>query len=197
MTIAFSPLTTQLVEHLGTVLRGNMGRGLLVHVPAPDCPGQARVARIRIGQPAVRREAMAQLETRSPSPRLLAFEDGEPVGWIAVAPRRESARNDGSRATPRVYDADVWVIPCVTVRKGWRGRGVAIALIQAAVQYAPRRMAHPLWRHTRGLGQSGRATTTPISERKPFARAGFQVVRGPLKDRPRNWLPNLAMRIKA
>ena len=83
-----------------------------------------------------RREAMAQLGTRSPSPGLLAFEDGEPVGWIAVAPRRESARNDGSRATPRVDDSDVWGIPCVTVRQGWRGRGVAITLIQAAVQYA-------------------------------------------------------------
>ena len=36
----------------------------------------------------------------------------------------------------RVDDEDVWVIPCVTVRKTARGRGVALALIQAAVAYA-------------------------------------------------------------
>jgi GNAT superfamily N-acetyltransferase len=76
-----------------------------------------------------RRAAMAGLTTRPHAPGLLAFEDGEPVGWIAVAPRHELGRVDGSRATPRVDDADVWVIPCVTVRKGWRGRGVEIALI--------------------------------------------------------------------
>jgi hypothetical protein len=30
-----------------------------------------------------------------------------------------------------------------------------------------------------------------------FRRAGFRVVRNPLKDRPRNWIPRVAMRIKA
>ena len=87
MTIAFSPLTTQLVEHLGTVLRGNMGAGCWCMYPRltaramRELPGSGSASQRR-------REAMAQLAMRPPSPRLLAFEDGEPVGWIAVAPRR-------------------------------------------------------------------------------------------------------------
>ena len=57
-------------------------------------------------------------------------------GWVDYpSPRHELARVDGSRATPRVGDTDVWVIPCITVRKGWRGRGIALALIHAAVRY--------------------------------------------------------------
>lgn len=79
---------------------------------------------------------MTELTSRSRAPGLLAFENDEPVGWVAVAPRGELGRIARSRATPPVDDVDVWVIPCITVRKDARGRGIAVALIEAAVQYA-------------------------------------------------------------
>lgn len=75
------------------------------------------------------REAMSKLARRRRAPGLLAFEGDEPVGWIAVAPRTDLARIEASRATPRVDDEDVWIIPCVTVRKTARGRGIALARI--------------------------------------------------------------------
>ena len=74
-----------------------------------------------------RRAAVTQLAQLEPAPGLLAFEGNEPVGWVAIAPREQLIRVDRSRATPRVDDADVWVIPCVTVRKTERGRGIAVA----------------------------------------------------------------------
>ena len=144
-----------------------------------------------------RREAMTELARRSLAPGLLAFEDGEPVGWVAVAPRGEFARVDESRTTPRVDDEDVWVIPCITVRKEFRGRGVGVALIKAAVEYAiengaPAVEAYPRAGSERIGDDKAYFGTEPL-----FAQAGFQVIREPLKDRPRNWLPKLAMRTKA
>ena len=64
-----------------------------------------------------RRDAMTQLARRRRAPGLLAFEGDEPVGWVAIAPRTVLTRIETSRATPRVDDEDVWVIPCVTVHK--------------------------------------------------------------------------------
>jgi GNAT superfamily N-acetyltransferase len=144
-----------------------------------------------------RRDAMTQLARRQRAPGLLAFEGDEPVGWIAVAPRSELARLEASRATPRVDDEDVWVIPCVTVRKTARGRGIALALIGAAVAYATEHgaaavEAYPRAGATRTGDDNAYFGTEPL-----FRRAGFQVVRAPLENRPRNWVPRVAMRIKA
>ena len=81
---------------------------------------------------------MTRLARRRRAPGILAFQADEPVGWIAIAPRTELRRIEASRVTPRVDDEDVWVIPCITVRPTARGRGIAVALIRAAVAYAAR-----------------------------------------------------------
>ena len=83
------------------------------------------------------------------------------------------------------------------MRKGWRGRGVEIALIQAAVQYAAENGTPAVEAYPRVGSERTGDDNAYFGTEALFARAGFQVVRGPLKDRPRNWLPNLAMRIKA
>jgi GNAT superfamily N-acetyltransferase len=140
---------------------------------------------------------MTKLARRRRAPGLLAFEDDEPVGWIAVAPRSELGRIEASRATPRVDDENVWVIPCMTVRKTARGRGIAVALIRAAVAYAtkngaPAVEAYPRAGAIRTGDDNAYFGTEPL-----FRRAGFQIVREPLKNLPRNWIPRVAMRIKA
>lgn len=72
---------------------------------------------------------------------LVAYLDGEPVGWCAVEPRpvypglhhspvpwvdRDEDRSDDS----------VWVVTCVLARAGYRRRGISKALIAAAVDHA-------------------------------------------------------------
>ncbi len=144
-----------------------------------------------------RRDAMTKLARRRRAPGLLAFEGDEPVGWIAVAPRNELARVDAARTTPRVDDEDVWVIPCVTVRKSERGRGIALALFGAAVTAATEKGAPAVEAYPRaGAARTGDDNayfgTEPL-----FRRAGFRVVREPLKNRPRNWIPRVTMRTKS
>src|SRR5262249_23094201 len=127
----------------------------------------------------------------------LAFEGDEPVGWIAIAPRTEFARIETSRATPRVDGEDVWVIPCVTVRKIARGRGIALALIRAAVTYAMEHGAPAVEAYPRA-GAVRRGDDNAYFGPEPlFRRARFRVVRKPLKARPRNWVPRVTMRTRA
>ena len=142
-----------------------------------------------------RRVAMTSLAGRDCAPGLLAFEGAEPVGWIAVAPRSELARVEASRATPRVDELDVWVIPCITVRKKARRRGIALALIRAAVMFAAEHGAAAVEAYPRA-GAARTADDNIYFGIEPlFRRAGFQVVREPLANRPKNAIPRLAMRI--
>lgn len=81
---------------------------------------------------------------------LVAFLDGEPVGWCAVEPR------SAYFGLARVYrvpwegraedkaDPTVWAVTCVLARAGYRGRGVAHALARAAVDHARERGARAL-----------------------------------------------------
>jgi ribosomal protein S18 acetylase RimI-like enzyme len=83
------------------------------------------------------RRAMGALVRAGRGPGLLAYDDTEPVGWIAVAPREEyAALLHSPQYRPRDDDEDVWSIVCITVDRYARGRGVKEALLQAAVGHA-------------------------------------------------------------
>ena len=140
---------------------------------------------------------MTHLAGQIPSPGLLAFMGGEPVGWIAVAPRGEFTRVDRSRATPPADDEPVWLIPCITVRKGYRGQGIAVALIRAAVAYAGEHGAPAVEAYPRAGAERTGDDNAYFGTEPLFRRAGFEVVREPLQGLPRNWLPKLAMRASA
>ena len=190
----FRPLTPELMDDFGTVLRGNFGAGCWCMFPRMT---EAQTRELRDTRPVSlqRREAMTHLASRERAPGLLAFEDGEPVGWIAVAPRGELTRIVRSRATPPVDDAPVWVIPCITVRKSHRGRGIAVALIRAAVDYAGEHGAPAVEAYPRADGERTGDDNAYFGTEPMFRRAGFEAVRELLPNRPRNWLPRVAMRM--
>lgn len=184
------------MDDFGAVLRGSWGKGCwclfprLTDAQLRELPGTGSTSQRR-------RDAMTALARRRRAPGLLAFADGEAVGWVAVAPRSELTRVDRSRATPRVDEVEVWVIPCVTVRKTARGRGIALGLIRAAVDYAmangaPAVEAYPRAGVERTADDNAYIGTEPL-----FRRAGFRVVRKPPENLPRNWIPRVTMRITA
>ena len=192
--LTFSPLTPQLMAELHTVLRGSFGASCwcmhprLANEQLHALPGGGSLNERR-------RVAMTSLAGRDRAPGLLAFEGAEPVGWIAVAPRSELARVEASRATPRVDELDVWVIPCITVRKKARRRGIALALIRAAVTFAAEHGAAAVEAYPRA-GAARTADDNVYFGIEPlFRHAGFQVVREPPANRPKNAIPRLAMRI--
>ena len=192
--IDYKPLTAEIIDDLGTVLRGNFGAGCWCMFPRMteketlELPGDGPVS-------ARRKMAMSLLAGRERAPGLLAYDGDEPVGWIAVAPRHELGRIARSRAAPPVDDVPVWVIPCVTVAKAYRGRGIAVSLIKAAVAYAGEQGAPAVEAYPRADGERTGDDNVYFGTETMFRRAGFEVVREPLPDRPRNWLPRPAMRI--
>jgi len=117
-------------------------------------------------------------------PGLLAYAGGEPVGWCAVAPRAAYPRLATSRILRPVDDRSVWSVPCFFVAKAYRRRGVSLALLRAAVEFARERGAE---------GVEG----YPIEPRKDqpdlfvytglastFRRAGFKEVARRTPSRP-------------
>jgi GNAT superfamily N-acetyltransferase len=71
-----------------------------------------------------------------PPPGLLAYVEGKPAGWCAVAPREEYPRLEGSRILKPVDAQAVWSVTCFFIAKEHRGRGVSGALLDAAVEFA-------------------------------------------------------------
>ena len=69
-------------------------------------------------------------------PGLVAYRDGEPVGWCAVEPRESYPRLDRSRILARVDDRPVWSITCFYVKKQHRGTGLMRSLLNASTDWA-------------------------------------------------------------
>lgn len=84
------------------------------------------------------RRAMKAIVDAGRVPGLLAYHQGRPVGWCSVAPRREFSRLERSRILAPVDGEPVWSVVCFYVAKPYRGRGVAVGLLKAAVEYVRR-----------------------------------------------------------
>lgn len=82
------------------------------------------------------RRAFKRIVEAGEAPGLLAYRDGEPVGWCALAPREAYPRLERSRILKRVDTEPVWSVVCFFVARPFRRRGVTVQLLKAAVAYA-------------------------------------------------------------
>jgi GNAT superfamily N-acetyltransferase len=114
---------------------------------------------------------------RDPAPGLVGYADGRAVGWVSVGPREDYERLEHSKVLARVDEKPVWSIVCFVVSKSVRGRGVATALLQAAVDYARDHGATLVEAYpvdaARGKVPAASAYTGTLPM---FERAGFRVV---------------------
>jgi GNAT superfamily N-acetyltransferase len=83
----------------------------------------------------------AQGEGGAVPPGLIAYLDGEPVGWVAIEPRTSyplilRSKVVTTSSSEAADDASVWAISCFVVRVGKRRKGVGQALANAAVAWA-------------------------------------------------------------
>jgi GNAT superfamily N-acetyltransferase len=116
-------------------------------------------------------------EGTGPTPGLVALRDGEAVGWVSLGPREDFLRITRSRTIPLVPGEGLWSIVCFVVGRRSRRSGVAIALLDAAVEHAQASGAHAVEAYpvaTRGSRiTSASAYTGTLGM---FERAGFAVV---------------------
>ena len=119
---------------------------------------------------------------------LVAYLDGEPVGWCAVEPRSTYPRLllktrvpwEG-RAEDKTDDS-VWAVTCFVTRPGFRRRGVSYALARVAVDFAREQGARALEGYPM-ITKPGQAVTLPgelhVGSRSIFDPAGFAEVSHP------------------
>lgn len=96
-------------------------------------------AEYEAGKGEVNRRALRERVEAGEPPGLLAYDGDTPVGWCAVGPRDEFVRLEASRILAPVDDVPVWSVPCFYVAPEARGRGVSVALLKAAGDYARER----------------------------------------------------------
>ena len=81
---------------------------------------------------------------------LVAYLEGEPVGWCAVEPRPayvglvRNARVPWEGRAEDKADDSVWAVTCLFARAGFRRRGISRALARAAVDFARERGARAI-----------------------------------------------------
>ena len=68
-------------------------------------------------------------------PGLLAYADGQPVGWVAVEPRSAYPKLAHSRVLKPVDDVPVWSVTCFFVAKQARRQGLTVELLSGAIDY--------------------------------------------------------------
>ncbi|MBZ8142115.1 GNAT family N-acetyltransferase [Rubrivivax gelatinosus] len=128
-----------------------------------------------------RRAALRELAAGDTPPGLVGYEDGQPVGWVSLAPREQLPRLRRSPVARAVDDEPVWAIVCFVVPPAMRGRGVASALLQGAIAFARARgvrllEAYPIdkserseddWMWNGALSMYAKAGFTEVARRRP------------------------------
>jgi GNAT superfamily N-acetyltransferase len=69
-------------------------------------------------------------------PGLLAYDGKQPVGWCSLGRREDFGRIQRSTTLKPVDDTPVWSIVCFFIHRQYRRKGVATALLHAAVDFA-------------------------------------------------------------
>lgn len=134
--------------------------------------------------------AVTETANEGRAPGLVAYEDGEAVGWISIGPRQDYERLAHSRVLAPIDDTPVWSIVCFVVGRRSRGRGVAKALLDAGVEYARDHGATLLEAYPVEVVDGERIPSANVfrGTLTMFERAGFKVVarrKGPGAERPR------------
>jgi GNAT superfamily N-acetyltransferase len=121
---------------------------------------------------------------------LVAYLDGEPVGWCAVEPRiaydgliRNASRAAWQGRNEDKTDPAIWAVTCVLVRAGYRKRGISRALVAASVGFARERGARALEGYPMTTMDTALSEELLVGTVRTFAEAGFTEVLRPSKRR--------------
>jgi len=137
------------------------------------------------------RALLGRLTTEGRQPGLIAYREGKPVGWISVAPRPDYGRVIRSpsigpgRRSPEATDSGVWSVVCFWMPRAQRGKGIAMALLRAAVEHARSAGARVLEAYPIDTGEERHPQSTVFTGTLAmFRRVGFTEVERRAEGRP-------------
>ena len=130
------------------------------------------------------RRAMRTLVGRDYVPGLIGYEDGRAVGWISLGPREDYEKLARSPVMKPVDDKPVWSIVCFFIDGKSRGKGVASALLDAAIDHARANGASLLEAYPVDKDQRSVSDFLWFGTKSMFDRAGFVEVARRKETRP-------------
>lgn len=114
-----------------------------------------------------------------PPPGLLAFDDGQAVGWMQIGPRADvpewnnAGRGSAPIAAGDASDPAVWAISCFFLRKRARGRGLTHGLVEAGLAFARENRARCVEACPIDLSRSSASVGLFVGSTRVFEKAGF------------------------
>jgi GNAT superfamily N-acetyltransferase len=182
------PTTTKLEIHPATPAR--WPDIVTLFGPRGACAGcwcmwpRLEAAAFRRGSGDGNRRALQRLVRSRSEPGLIAYAAGEPVAWVALAPRSDYPRLERSRVLAAVDDRPVWSVVCFFVRRDWRGRGLTTELLRGAARYAAAHGARWLEGYPTDVPKRTGDAFVWTGLASSFERAGFHEVARRSKSRP-------------
>jgi GNAT superfamily N-acetyltransferase len=120
------------------------------------------------------KRTIKRIITTGQEPGILAYADGEPIGWCAIALREAYPSLERSRVLQRVDDQSVWSITCFYVTRDYRRQGVTGQLLEAAVKFARKRGAKIVEGYPIDSGGEKKDTVSVFTGlASTFVQAGF------------------------
>lgn len=117
---------------------------------------------------------------------LLAYQDGEPVGWCSVGPRSRFVRaikTPTYRGGPVEDDGAIWLVTCFYVKASARGAGIGRALLEAAVHLAEKYRAVAIEGFPYAGTKRRSGGSVQVGFQSMFASCGFEIIRTPSDSR--------------
>jgi GNAT superfamily N-acetyltransferase len=130
------------------------------------------------------RKALRKLVRSGAEPGVLAYADGEPVGWCAIAPRQQYPALNRSRILKPVDDQPVLSVTCFFIARGFRHQGISTKLLKAAVDFARAHGAKIVEGYPHDTKKATADVFVYTGLVSAFRKAGFKEVARRAKTRP-------------
>jgi GNAT superfamily N-acetyltransferase len=130
------------------------------------------------------KRAMKAIVDSGTVPGLIGYRGGRPIAWMSLGPRTDYLKLARSPVMKPVDDKPVWSIVCSFVDAKERGKGVAEAMLKAAIAYARSQGATVLEAYPVDKPELSHPDFMWFGAKRMYDRAGFKEVARRKKTRP-------------
>ena len=125
------------------------------------------------------RQALCALVEGGTIPGLIAYRDGEPIGWCSLGPREAYPILDRSPVLKRLDDQPVWSLVCFFIAKTARRQGWMLPLLKGALEYARQQGAKIVEAYPLDSDRKMSADESYMGRVSVFEQAGFRMAASP------------------